>query len=1304
MVTTSLQGASRPRVRATVVGTLIAFTVASCSGGKRVDEGTTSRTGAVIAVAPGAETPLTDLVMTVEGANAKLSALLSAMGSELADNAADDVTLIAAQLANAAADAIDQTDERELEQNAAKMIEAAAAAAHGAAAGMVDAAGKATDPDDGADRVATFAAAVAGAHTAAVAAAEAAADLAGRGDICGSKAGLKQALDSAAAAAGSARSAAEHSAALANQFAAGTEGLLAQDAAELAASLLDGGPSATELAAALASVSAALDRDPAGVPAGIDAVKQKAAAHKSKIQTFADKVVKIAQDGAPDGNAEANAKAAKAGAGDADRKCAAARKDVIKKLASKKAAANTAGAALAIAKKRHIKTRSIETRKKLAKVAEEANKAAGKGANGAAKAGEDLREMEADIAAKRARKRKIAKAATAMHIVSAGMAHGAAKMMDEAAPDDDADSAADLGAMVASMQSAMDSLADAAGEVAEGEGIETELGEMLEMVTAAATANNTAAEQFAIVAELTEGAIENDQELKTKLQDLKEAAKDKATRKDVAKKAADAARKHAIKGGDPTGAGTDMKTAVNADKGKSKVTGEKAEAFAGRKQPDGNAESISKTAAGHAGDAPEKCGGVRKDKLRKLTESMAAAHTTKAALAAAKKKAAKDKTADARKKAAEAAAEANKASAHLANAAAEMIEGARDAEPDAAKAEQFEGTATAMHTFAAGLADVASKVMDEDVDDGLESVAELMAGAASARAAVNRMMDVVADAIVDEPASPDVGELLQMVAAAAASANTATDQVADVAEMIEAVVEDSAMAQALADFKLDARDKQSRQESMRKTAEASRKLSDATKDPTGAAGEMKGAAQFDKQRARATADKAAGAAGAVKPGGNSEQVSKTASAGASDAPSVCSSAKEDAVKRLASSMAGARTAAASLAAAHKKAQKQKTAAAFGKLAAAKAEAHKAASQLGNAAEMTMEGVSEIGLAVDRKEQIEDAIASAHAAAAAMSAAAGETATDDAAACGEAPISDLAGMLAAVRGASNALAQSSADVATGLGASAGIGHVLQMTTMSMVSADTAGDDVADTADDMSAKTQDAAKKQVLDTFKLTARDKQTSREATKKSADAARKHSDASKDPTGAAGEMKQAAQFDKPKTKETAAAAGGAAQKYRPNGSGESMSKIAEAGADDVPSKCGSVTKEGMKRLASAKAAADTAAMNLAAAMKKKQRKQTAGSQSKLAAAKAEAHKASSKLGIEAAKAMEMVSEIGGGASAAATKRRKIRARRRPPTRWPPASPRPPTSRGPRMTTPAARSTSSEFGAVMASIRRPPTM
>ena len=50
-------------------------------------------------------------------------------------------------------------------------------------------------------------------------------------------------------------------------------------------------------------------------------------------------------------DAEANAKGAKAAAGDADRQCAAARKDAIKKLASNKAAANTAGAALAVAKK-----------------------------------------------------------------------------------------------------------------------------------------------------------------------------------------------------------------------------------------------------------------------------------------------------------------------------------------------------------------------------------------------------------------------------------------------------------------------------------------------------------------------------------------------------------------------------------------------------------------------------------------------------------------------------------------------------------------------------------------------------------------------------------------------------------------------------------------------------------------------------------------------------------------------------------------------------------------------------------------
>ena len=63
----------------------------------------------------------------------------------------------------------------------------------------------------------------------------------------------------------------------------------------------------------------------------------------------------------------------------------------------------------------------------------------------------------------------------------------------------------DLGAMLVSMDAAMDSLADAGGEVADGEGIESELGEMLEMVTATATATNTLNDQVDILLEMVEG-------------------------------------------------------------------------------------------------------------------------------------------------------------------------------------------------------------------------------------------------------------------------------------------------------------------------------------------------------------------------------------------------------------------------------------------------------------------------------------------------------------------------------------------------------------------------------------------------------------------------------------------------------------------------------------------------------------------------------------------------------------------------------------------------------------------------------
>src|SRR6187551_1909958 len=164
MVMTYLRG-----VGASIVAAVFAFNVVGCSGGKKGSaDDTTVTLSRAVSLAPGAETPLSDLVQNVQGSNAALASLMAALGGEGSDDAADEVAFQSAQLANAAADAIDQTDERELDLNASKRIETAGAAAHVSAAAMVDAAGNAMDPDDGANRVATFGAAVAGAHAAGV--------------------------------------------------------------------------------------------------------------------------------------------------------------------------------------------------------------------------------------------------------------------------------------------------------------------------------------------------------------------------------------------------------------------------------------------------------------------------------------------------------------------------------------------------------------------------------------------------------------------------------------------------------------------------------------------------------------------------------------------------------------------------------------------------------------------------------------------------------------------------------------------------------------------------------------------------------------------------------------------------------------------------------------------------------------------------------------------------------------------------------------------------------------------------------
>ena len=127
---------------------------------------------------------------------------MAGLGGEGSNDAADEVTLLSAQLANAAADAIEQSDERELElQRGRSGSRPPAPPRTSPPPRWSTPPATRLDADDGANRVATFGAAVAGAHAAGVSAAETPpppsrpAD-----DICGSKAGLKQALASAGAA------------------------------------------------------------------------------------------------------------------------------------------------------------------------------------------------------------------------------------------------------------------------------------------------------------------------------------------------------------------------------------------------------------------------------------------------------------------------------------------------------------------------------------------------------------------------------------------------------------------------------------------------------------------------------------------------------------------------------------------------------------------------------------------------------------------------------------------------------------------------------------------------------------------------------------------------------------------------------------------------------------------------------------------------------------------------------------------------------------------------------------------------
>ena len=140
----------------------------------------------------------------------------------------------------------------------------------------------------------------------------------------------------------------------------------------------------------------------------------------------------------------------------------------------------------------------------------------------------------------------------------------------------------------------------------------------------------------------------------------------------------------------------------------------------------------------------------------------------------------------------------------------------------------------------------------------------------------------------------------------------------------------------------------------------------------------------------------------------------------------------------------------------------------------------------------------------------------------------------------------------------------------------------MTTMAMVSADTAsGRRRRHGRRHRARRPQDAEKQQLLSTFKLKAKDKETGARRRRRRAPTPRRSTRTrprirpGRPPT-----WRLAAKADKPKTKETAGAAHGAAQKIQAERLGRVVLESPRRTPTRWPSKCGNVTKDGLKRLA----------------------------------------------------------------------------------------------------------------------------
>ena len=134
-------------------------------------------------------------------------------------------------------------------------------------------------------------------------------------------------------------------------------------------------------------------------------------------------------------------------------------------------------------------------------------------------------------------------AATAAHVSAMSLIHAASKTKaDDRVACDDGKGASDMGAMLGAQRVASNKLALVSAQVIAGESPSVDVGQMLQMTMVAQAATGTTAEHVSKLAG-KEAAFSLDAAKAGKLNNLKQAADDKADARNATKKSAEASRK-----------------------------------------------------------------------------------------------------------------------------------------------------------------------------------------------------------------------------------------------------------------------------------------------------------------------------------------------------------------------------------------------------------------------------------------------------------------------------------------------------------------------------------------------------------------------------------------------------------------------------------------------------------------------------------------------------------------------------------------------------------------------------------------